>query len=56
MKIHLSKIRRSQYGTKFTSLCGRLNKESQGGMNVTVEEKEVTCKFCKEKMEAKSAS
>ena len=47
MKTHLVRMRPSMWGGEVrSSLCNRLNAQSQDGMNVTDKRKEVTCKFC----------
>lgn len=49
MKVHMVKIRRGLFGGGILrgSLCGRLNMQSQDGMNVTDKPREVTCSFCR---------
>lgn len=36
--------------TIFTTLCGRMNKQSIDGMNIAATDEEVTCKFCLARM------
>lgn len=47
MRVHLAKITPNRFGgTNTTSMCGRLNKASNDGMNITDVHEDVTCKFC----------
>lgn len=48
MVLHESKVVeiRSIGATRTTTLCGRTNRRSPGGMNIANTEAEVTCKFC----------
>jgi hypothetical protein len=47
VKVHLSKVTPNRWGGfNTTSLCGRLNKQSRDGMNLTATRNEVTCGFC----------
>lgn len=52
MAVHLLKVRRTPFGAGELrgSLCGRLNASSTDGMNVTDNEAEVTCHFCRKIM------
>jgi hypothetical protein len=38
--------------TRFTTLCGRMNKRSSDGMNIADTDEQVTCKFCLAKLAA----
>jgi hypothetical protein len=52
MKLH--KDRQVDLGngaTRFTTLCGRMNRRSSDGMNIANSDDEVTCKFCHRKMD-----
>lgn len=52
MKLHKDKQVIRSYGTKFTTLCGRMNVQSTDGMNIADTDAEVTCKFCLARMGA----
>ena len=48
MKIHMRLAREGAFWGTFTgSLCGRLNKASTDGMNITTIRADVTCAFCR---------
>jgi len=55
VKTHLAKVIVRNDRTIFTSLCGRLNKNSRDGNNVTDVRAEVTCKHCLAKMQGGAA-
>jgi len=48
MVIHKDLQRPAMFGegTRWTTLCGRMNAKSKDGMNCTDGTQEVTCKFC----------
>lgn len=47
MKLHKDRQRRNAFGgTTYTTLCGRMNRQSSDGMNIADTDAEVTCKFC----------
>lgn len=53
MSMALHKDRQVSLGagaTRFTTLCGRMNKRCSDGMNIADTDAEVTCKFCLAKM------
>jgi hypothetical protein len=51
MVLHKDRQIVGRYGTKWTTLCGRMNKRNSDGMNIADTDAEVTCKFCLAKME-----
>jgi hypothetical protein len=51
MKLHKDKqVDRGNGATRFTTLCGRMNKRCSDGMNIADTDAEVTCAFCLAKM------
>lgn len=46
MVMHKSRVVERPGYTRFTTLCGRMNKASQDGMNIADTDDQVTCKFC----------
>jgi hypothetical protein len=47
MKLHKDNNRPNRYGgTRYGTLCGRMNAAFDDGMNVANTDAEVTCKFC----------
>lgn len=55
MKLHKDKqVNLGNGATRFTTLCGRMNRRSMDGMNIADTDAEVTCKFCLTKMGAAS--
>ncbi len=52
MVLHQSRNRPNNYGgTRYGTLCGRMNRNFNDGMNVALEGQQVTCKFCLKLME-----
>jgi hypothetical protein len=52
MKTHMVKIGRMFGGETRGSLCGRLNKACDDGMNITSTISDVTCAFCLRRIKA----
>ena len=51
MRLHRKLMLEFQDGAFFNgSLCGRLNKAFEDGMNIAMYDEDVTCKFCLNKM------
>jgi hypothetical protein len=51
MKLHKDKqVDRGNGSTLFTTLCGRMNRRSNDGMNIADTDDQVTCAFCLAKM------
>ena len=47
MVLHASRQRANRFGGEtYTTVCGRMNKASNDGMNIANSDAEVTCKFC----------
>ena len=47
---HASKIVQRKSGTRYTTLCGRMNAKSRDGMNIAEHAGEVTCQLCRRLM------
>lgn len=55
MVIHHARVIKGMFGgTRTSTECGRMNKESLDGMNSSGVESEVTCKFCLRQMKARA--
>lgn len=46
MKLHKDRQVIRPGRTIYTTLCGRMNRQSRDGMNIAATDAEVTCKFC----------
>ncbi len=52
MKLHKDRQVNLRNGaTRFTTLCGRMNRRCSDGMNIADTDEQVTCKFCLARME-----
>lgn len=51
MVLHAPRTVQRKHGTLHTTLCGRMNSQSNDGMNIAAAQGEVTCKICLAKLE-----